>query len=410
LFNFPPIPWSLPIAASLISGIGWYSFGNGILFPFLFFGFFLIILFFEVPKERSRISSKKTKNSTKTAHGTKQDKKNKNLKKYFLLVALMFCAFAIGAMRYNECRRAFFRFYFKTVNKNYKVTGKVIDREKSYKEPGKELITIQIIALTNKKLNLKKELNSAKGFSQSPFRTKENRTLKIKTKSNINFEIGDIIELENIFFRRISNKDFMLYMIKEHIAGYLYMKNLKFKLLKHPRFSIMRSIKNVRNRLLETIHKKLSLKTFTLVASIFFGKKLLDEQIIDGIRSNFQAWGIVHHLARSGLHLIIFIALLTFILGFLPIPFLIKELLLLLMVLFYSAISWTSLSFLRAIALFILYKFSSIQTLQTNGIHLISLVAIIILIRNPYQLFFLDFQLSFMFTISIAWIARIKNY
>jgi len=398
VFNFPPIPWSLPIAASLLSGIGWYSFGNGILFPFLFFTLFLIIL----------TSFKKSINITKTTNET--NKENKSIKKYFSLLALMFAAFLIGGMRYNEHRRAFFRFYFKTINKNYTVTGKIIDREKSYKEPGTELITLQIIALKQKKSTLKKSYIKTNSFETKFLKIRENKILKIKTKSTINFEIGDTIELENIFFRRVTNQDFLRYMIKEHLAGYLYMKNLQFRLLKHPKFSIMRFLKNKRNRLLETIHKKLSAQTFTLVASIFFGKKLLDEQIIDQIRTNFKAWGIVHHLARSGLHLIIFIALLIFILGFLPIPFTIKELLLLLMVLFYCAISWTSLSFLRAIALFVLYKFSSIQKLQTNAIHLISLVAIIILLQNPYHLFFLDFQLSFIFTIAIAWIAKIKNY
>lgn len=366
-YNFSRIPLSLPLVASLILGITWKSFGWIIYFPLVVFAAALIFFWENFKKKEN----------------------------WVVYLALLGFTFFVGSLLYSEERRNFFRFYYKTIGKNWSVIAKVTDIEKSYKGDNENLVTLKI----KKLFNAHREISSCGG-----------RKLKIKTKKEPTFEIGDIIKLEKFFFRRCGNYDFIKYMIKENLAGYIYLKNPQAKILEHSNWNLVRSIRNLRNHVVERLHKKLSKPTFTLLASIFFGKKMLDEKEMDKIRDGFRNWGIIHHLARSGLHLIIFILLFSFLLSYLPIPFATKELLTVLLVLFYAAFSWISLSFMRAMALFLLYKFCSLQKLQTHAVHLISLVAIALLVWNPYQLFFLDFQLSFIFALSIAWIRNIKNY
>ncbi|MFC1845655.1 ComEC/Rec2 family competence protein [Candidatus Dependentiae bacterium] len=113
-------------------------------------------------------------------------------------------------------------------------------------------------------------------------------------------------------------------------------------------------------------------------------------------------------MARSGLHLVIFMFLWGIIFSFIPLPFTYKQLALIGLGLFYCLLSWTSISFIRAISIFLLYKISPLLHKQGQLLHLLTIICLVTLIWNPAQLLFLDFQLSFGLTLALAWFGQIK--
>ncbi|MBD3272914.1 hypothetical protein GF385_00995 [Candidatus Dependentiae bacterium] len=163
---------------------------------------------------------------------------------------------------------------------------------------------------------------------------------------------------------------------------------------------IKQFIYKARQKIYFKIKQKLNKKSFCYFSSIFLGNKKTN---ISAQQKNiFNIWGISHYLARSGLHIIIFIIIWKIILNLIPIPIRIKNIFLFLTLLIYLALSWPSLSFLRAFFIFILYMIGILFNKQTNFSHILIVICILILIKNPIQLFFLDFQLTFFLTFALS--------
>lgn len=232
--------------------------------------------------------------------------------------------------------------------------------------------------------------------------------IKISTKNQVTAQVGDTISCSKVFFRKITKESYKNYLIKENLGAHLYTKE-KLSILDHPTWSLRRWFTNKRNHIVEQLKNKLSPASFTLVTSIFFGKKQINSNQIDTIKENFKTWGILHYLARSGLHLLIFVILWGFIMSFIPIPFTLKQSILLTLTLGYMALSWSSISFIRALVLFIFYKSCLFFDLQINTLYLLTLTCALVLLYNPHQLFFLDFQLSFTLTFALAWLSNLKS-
>ena len=146
-----------------------------------------------------------------------------------------------------------------------------------------------------------------------------------------------------------------------------------------------------------------------MFCSLFLGESNQNKNFIEKEKLKFKVWGIVHHLARSGLHLAIFILCWVFLLHFLPLSFMVKHLFLLIISLIYFFLSTPSISFIRAFHLFLLFTLSSLLKVPMTAFHAIILSSLITLLYNPYQLFFLDFQLSFYLTFCLAWLARLNK-
>ncbi len=63
----------------------------------------------------------------------------------------------------------------------------------------------------------------------------------------------------------------------------------------------------------------------------------------------------------------------------------------------------------RALYTFILYKICILHKRPSHLVYLLSLVCFFVLLDNPMQLFFLDFQLSFTLTFALAWFNQISS-
>ncbi|HSW73575.1 MAG TPA: ComEC/Rec2 family competence protein, partial [Candidatus Limnocylindria bacterium] len=158
------------------------------------------------------------------------------------------------------------------------------------------------------------------------------------------------------------------------------------------------------------LQKKLSRPTAHLFSSIFLGNKYARKKDIEPLKEHFTTWGVTHYLARSGLHMVIFTITWHTLLTFIPLAFALKEALLIALVIIYALLSWTTISFTRALLLFLIHRLCSLLRLQTDLLYLLTLVALAILFDNPLQLFFLDFQLSFGLTFALAYFGQLQTY
>jgi len=155
----------------------------------------------------------------------------------------------------------------------------------------------------------------------------------------------------------------------------------------------------MRARFYEHVTNRLSPLSKIYVGLMFFGNKQPES---DETRTLFGRWGLAHFLARSGLHIVIFVLLVSFIFGSVPIHSALKELLLFVICLIYDALSWSTVSFLRAWLIALLVIMRSLLGRHTSYLHLLSLSCIIILAHNPLHLTSLDFQLTYSLTFTLA--------
>ncbi len=224
------------------------------------------------------------------------------------------------------------------------------------------------------------------------------------------FLVGDLIEIKNITFKETANQSFAHYLAKEKIAATVFVDTLEYTLLERPRFNLNRMIFYFRQRIFDELRNKINRETFQLFSSIFLGNRTAVKKQMDATKEPFKIWGTSHYLARSGLHLVIFVIVWHFILSLFPIPFFIKQLFLIFLILLYAILSWSSISFERALLMFLVYKLCLLYGRPLHYVHLVILATLLVLLINPLQLFFLDFQLSFGLTFALAWFNHIETH
>ncbi|MBY0353099.1 ComEC/Rec2 family competence protein [Candidatus Babeliales bacterium] len=222
---------------------------------------------------------------------------------------------------------------------------------------------------------------------------------------------SDTVSLNNVILKTsqtpsISDKPtFFDYLIKEDALCSLFVDHqTTYTLESRPTWSLNRWLWKQKMNLYHACQQKLSYTAFTYFSLIFLGNKYFAKY--DSLRALFNQWGLAHFLARSGLHIVLFIFMWTFLLNLMPLPLQCKRFILLSCCFCYCMLSWISISFIRAFLVFVLTQLGAILSRQTNFLHLLTLTCLLILLFNPIQLFFLDFQLTFGLTFTLAWLAR----
>lgn len=213
------------------------------------------------------------------------------------------------------------------------------------------------------------------------------------------------IYIKNITFKHPNSESYQTYLIKEHIWAIAHQKKLLYTTISKPSL-FMQQLDQLSNYSFHLAEKKLSEKAYALYISIFYGKKC-KSQTTTHIKKLFQYWGISHHLARSGLHLVILITILLFLCSWIPYSQLTKQWIILGFLSFYYVLTFSSIAFMRAFYMYVLYTICKQCNLATNPIHILLITTFFILTINPYHLFFLDFQLSFSITMLILCFTQI---
>ncbi len=233
--------------------------------------------------------------------------------------------------------------------------------------------------------------------------------VQVYSRNKPTAKISDIVYIHDLNFKQPANEAFHYYLMKEGIAATAFKENAHISIEIQTNFSLNRQLFNARENLFNSFQSKLSRQTFSLFAAIFMGEKTALKQDKNRLEAPFKQWGIVHYLARSGLHLVIIVSLCELLLRFIPLAFALKQCILLITVLFYFLLTWPSVSFLRALLIFLLYKCCVLFRISDHFLHLLFLCCLFLLLYNPLYLLFLDFQLSFGLTFALAWLNLFKT-
>lgn len=223
-------------------------------------------------------------------------------------------------------------------------------------------------------------------------------------------EINDGITIMHAPIITPRNNSFINYMIKENILHNMFFnKNMYIFIYPSTRWSIKKFIYQQKIRLLKKIKSLCTPNTFILFCALFMGYKNTNKEKIGNIIDVCKKWGIVHFFARSGLHLVILIFIWFFILSLIPLSAKYKTIILINITILYWLLTFSSISFIRALLTTIYHHLCLLLKIRIQTMHALTLVTLAILINNPMQLFFLDFQLSFGLTYALGWFNTINK-
>ncbi|MFA6066560.1 MAG: ComEC/Rec2 family competence protein [Candidatus Babeliaceae bacterium] len=314
---------------------------------------------------------------------------------HMLLAALFFFG---GAYRYYQTAHAYAEFNQAITEKILDITGTINSIEKSNAAGYAHAITLVID-------------NVQQHQQKTHIAPTRNYVIKIYTPEQAQeLRVGDIILCSNMQCDMPKNDHFVQYNIKEKITHTFFIKNPQITVLQRPKYSYNRTIHEYRQHITDQLRTKISPPCFALFSTIFLGSRDVDAHSLQTTQEHFIAWGIAHYLARSGLHLVLIIIMLMMLLRFLPLHFYLKQAIVIFIIMGYTCMTWFTISYLRSFLMFILSTLCMTLLIEVQLFHIVTLTALGILLENPFQLFFLDFQLSFALTAALAWYSYLNQY
>jgi len=202
------------------------------------------------------------------------------------------------------------------------------------------------------------------------------------------FNYKEYLFFHNIYGAVYTNQDNIYYLNDENLP-------LSVNILKN-------TIWEYRSCILYKLNKYLNNESYSFILSIFFGQR---GELDKDLYQKFIDTGLLHLLAISGLH-IGFIGLLIYrVFKFFLSK--IKSLILSnIFLILYIIIIAPSASSLRAFLMYLLFSIYFISGKKTIGLTVLSLSSIILLLVNPYYIFDLGFQFSFLAVCGIIFLAQ----
>jgi hypothetical protein len=226
----------------------------------------------------------------------------------------------------------------------------------------------------------------------------------INTINDTKLEVDDIILIRSLKLNKNINDR---YFFKSSILNILYVPFLRYKILNRQRFTLNKTLYNLKSDLDRSLQLKLDSLSYLLFNSIFLGKPIFDDKFY--IKDRFKLIGILHYLARSGLHLAIINSILLSILFVFSLNSYLLSILSIIIVYLYRLLTYDSISFLRSFFMIIIYNLSKLFSLNLTSLSILYISALIMLINNPFIIIYADFQLSFFFTLIILIFNKINN-
>ncbi|CEP79431.1 ComEC/Rec2 family competence protein [Paraclostridium sordellii] len=213
----------------------------------------------------------------------------------------------------------------------------------------------------------------------------------------INIKPGDIVEVSGKFkhYKELKFDDFNYgrYLKSNGYEGTIDIKS--YRILK--KNVIYSNIFKFRERISKSI-KYLYKDKSKFINSILIGEK---ENIDKETKEIFSKTGVSHILALSGLHVSVLITIIGYSIG--GINNFYKFILISIILCVYSLMVGQSPSIVRAIYYSLISYLGIFILKRPDGISSLSFIGIILLINNPYIIYNISFQLSFLATLSIIY-------
>ncbi|HSW75910.1 MAG TPA: ComEC/Rec2 family competence protein [Candidatus Saccharimonadales bacterium] len=229
----------------------------------------------------------------------------------------------------------------------------------------------------------------------------QNILIFLSTKRAEKFKEGqEIIILKAELMQPEPRCPYETYLIKEHIWATTYIGSQKINILKQAELPLYKKCFNL-------FSKHLNKSTTSLFNPLFLGKREKNKDILS-IQHYSLYWGIAHHMARSGIHLVTLFGLIMTLLHYAGIRHSYRYALGALLSIGYFQITFPSISFIRALCMILFQMFSKLNKFTYSSIHALTMTTFLVILHNPLQILFLDFQLSFAVTYIIIWLFQAK--
>lgn len=318
---------------------------------------------------------------------------------YFYTVIACLSLFIMGFYRYHFFVHKYTELKQQLVSKQACYTGTVQAVEQTTHKYYRHSLTLRIASIKHDLL--------------TPVINNPGYILKYYYNTQVPVTPGDTLSITSTI--NYSTNPFEKYLLKESVLAHVFTKSLDYKhctnthtTMQTINNNIKRMLAHTQYRMIQNLKAHLSPLTYTLFSSLFLGLKPTHEHYRQSIKTACTQWGIVHYLARSGLHIVLIITLWSMIIAVLPLPYSIKQVMLMGFVVIYYIFTWPSISFIRAFITFMLYKLCLFTSRPAHSFYAVTLTCLIVLLYNPLQLFFLDFQLSFGLTAVLAWFNEVR--
>ncbi|MPM14385.1 hypothetical protein SDC9_60747 [bioreactor metagenome] len=215
----------------------------------------------------------------------------------------------------------------------------------------------------------------------------KSRNIKVGDKIIISGKFKSLGKMNNFEF------DYGRYLKSIGCEGLIYIQS--YKIIGESKFykGLGKLKEYIRNS-----NRYLYKKNSDFINSLVLGEK---DELSENEKDMFSRTGTSHIIAISGLHTGILCVLISFIIG--GVNKFYKLVILITIMFIYCIMIGSSPSILRAIFFIIVLYIAVFTDRKRDGISTLSLIGIILLVNNPYILYNISFQLSFLATLSIIY-------
>ncbi|MCB0580991.1 MAG: ComEC family competence protein, partial [Phaeodactylibacter sp.] len=198
--------------------------------------------------------------------------------------------------------------------------------------------------------------------------------------------------------------DYRRYLHYQNVHLQAFVEENDWKLLAH-RPSLATRARELRRFYLQVLKRHLPTNNeYAVAAALILGNKA---DLSDETRNAYAHTGAMHVLAVSGLHVGIIQLLVSFLLGLLRLPWrqwtLVRTLLLLASIWAFALLTGASPSVLRAATLFSFLSIGQAMKRRANIYNTLAASACLLLCIDPYLLFNIGFQLSYLAVLGIVY-------
>ena len=205
-----------------------------------------------------------------------------------------------------------------------------------------------------------------------------------------------------------SQFDYSAYLKNFNIFTVLYNNDGDIKCLKSKisfRWKFLQYLNITRNKILNIHSSYLESPNLEILGGIVFGDDAVAPP--DYIKNSFINSGLLHILAASGMNVGLIFSFWVVILRFLRIPYRIRILSGMFVIILYTLMTGMGASVVRAALMILLVLIGKLIDRDAHSVSLLSLVAVLMLIYNPAYINNVSFQLSFLVTLGLLTTANI---
>lgn len=204
-----------------------------------------------------------------------------------------------------------------------------------------------------------------------------------------NFKLGDTVYIEGKFELIESNKNFNIFNYQK----YMLSKKLIWK-VKTDNIKLVKENNNIFYKIKNIIKERTISNSYLQLFII--GENDLDKEI----KQSYQLNGVSHLFAVSGMHITLFVTILTFILNKIIKNKRIVNITICLFLLFYMFLTGFTVSIVRASLFTIILNITKIFNLKINNKELLIYIFIICISYNPYYIYQVGFWFTYVITFS----------